>query len=151
MSRTVRPTPPAPLRLSRHEPSLRADHTAARHAAAAEMRSAAALPEADARAIFAQGVERNLEGGRAAILRPENRRRLLTHAAELGLRTFDASLIIAIAQDAARRSRAPRSDPRLRLVHPPERAPSSRGPWVAMIAALTLGGAILAALIAVVR
>ena len=36
------------------------------------------------------------------LLRPENRRRVLETAKLLGLRAFDANLIIAIVQDAAR-------------------------------------------------
>ena len=43
-----------------------------------------------------------LEGGTRAVLTPENRDRLRKDASALGLRPFDASLIIAIVQDAAR-------------------------------------------------
>jgi hypothetical protein len=43
-----------------------------------------------------------LEGGRTALLTPDRRRRLVTLATKMGLRPFDAALIIAIVQDAAR-------------------------------------------------
>ncbi len=52
---------------------------------------------------FADDVRKSIEGGRAAILRPERRRELFTRATSLGLRPFDATLVIAIVQDAARR------------------------------------------------
>lgn len=37
------------------------------------------------------------------LLIPEDRRALMDHAARLGMRPFDASLVIAIVQDARRR------------------------------------------------
>ncbi len=43
-----------------------------------------------------------IEGGRAAIIRPEVRRRLVAAAVGMGLRPFDANLVIAIVQDDAR-------------------------------------------------
>jgi hypothetical protein len=58
---------------------------------------------ADPRWVLAAAAMTALEGGRGAILRPDRRRRLMTTAAAMGLREFDASLIIAIVQDAARR------------------------------------------------
>lgn len=45
---------------------------------------------------------RSLEGGKAALLRPEKRRSLLIAARTLGLRDFDANLVIAIVQDGVR-------------------------------------------------
>jgi hypothetical protein len=47
-------------------------------------------------------VEQSLEGGRAALIRPEVRRRLMVEARELGVKTFDASLVIALVQERAR-------------------------------------------------
>ncbi len=55
------------------------------------------------RQAFAGEVEATLQGGRAAILTPESRDSLLRTAQRLGLRTFDAHLVIATVQDAARR------------------------------------------------
>lgn len=61
-----------------------------------------ALLSDDARWVFAVRVKREMQGGRAAIIAPESRRRLLGLANRLGLRDFDANLIIAIVQDDAR-------------------------------------------------
>jgi hypothetical protein len=74
-----------------------------RREVAHENRDAAAMQRDDARLVFAQRVAANIEGGKAAILRPEVRKRLLTEGASMGLRSFDANLIIAVAQDAAQR------------------------------------------------
>lgn len=60
----------------------------------------------DPRWVFAARVASQLEGGHAAVLRPERRERLLKTARLLGLRAFDASLVIAMVQDAARRGEA---------------------------------------------
>lgn len=70
---------------------------------AAENRAAADLTGGDARSIFALRVNELLDGGRAAILTPENRRRLVDLAGRMGMRAFDANLVIAIVQDSARR------------------------------------------------
>lgn len=56
----------------------------------------------DPRWVLAARAASVIEGGRAAILTPENRRRLMDLAARMNLRPFDASLVIAIVQDAAR-------------------------------------------------
>ncbi|RMD60790.1 MAG: hypothetical protein D6824_08935 [Planctomycetota bacterium] len=66
-------------------------------------RASAQLGEEDVRRIFAARVAESIEGGRAALLPLEKRMRLLETARRLGIRPFDASLVIAIAQDAARR------------------------------------------------
>ncbi|MGP1345722.1 MAG: hypothetical protein ACTS3F_03530 [Phycisphaerales bacterium] len=52
--------------------------------------------------VFLAGASAALEGGRAAILRPARRRRLDRLARSLRIRPFQAALIIAMAQDAAR-------------------------------------------------
>lgn len=90
------------------------EESRARHAVATENRRAAALAaaedpaaEADVRRIFSIRVAHSLEGGRAAILTPDNRRRLVSDARRAGLRAFDANLIIAIVQDSARRGEPP--------------------------------------------
>lgn len=67
-----------------------------------ENRSARTLDDADVRLVLALRVEGALEGGRAAILRPEARRRLVAAALDAGLRPFDANLLIAIVQEGAR-------------------------------------------------
>ena len=53
-------------------------------------------------------------------LTPEKRDELIKKATRLGLRPFDASLIIAIAQDQARHGRPlEHAEPTLRLIRPP--------------------------------
>ncbi|MEX2219725.1 MAG: hypothetical protein WD749_13310 [Phycisphaerales bacterium] len=56
----------------------------------------------DARWVLAVRTSQLLDGGRAAILRPDHRRKLVSMAVGLGLRPFDANLVIAIVQDSAR-------------------------------------------------
>lgn len=68
-----------------------------------ENQRSAGLSSHDARRIIAARTAELLEGGRAAILPPERRATLVDLAGRLGLRPFDASLIIAIVQDGARR------------------------------------------------
>lgn len=72
---------------------------------------ATALPErnepqdlawSDARWILATRVAESLEGYSAAIITPEKRDHLLRLSTMLGLRPFDANLIIAIVQDSVR-------------------------------------------------
>ncbi len=70
-------------------------------------RSAAEMSAGDARAIFAVRVSEQLVGGRAAMLTPESRRRLVDLGQRMGLRAFDANLVIAIVQDGARRGETP--------------------------------------------
>jgi len=65
------------------------------------------IARTDPRWVFAVLVASRLEGGRAAVLRPEQRERLLRAGRGLGLRPFDAALAIALVQDAARRGEAP--------------------------------------------
>jgi hypothetical protein len=73
---------------------------------ALENRRAAELRPPDTADLFANCVLGALEGGRAAILVPERRARLLALATRLGLRPFDANLVIALAQDRVRRGEA---------------------------------------------
>jgi len=66
-------------------------------------RASSKLKGDDVRRIFALRVEESLEGGRAALLPLERRQRLMGVARRLGIRAFDANLVIAVAQDRARR------------------------------------------------
>ena len=84
-------------------PPTTSHNAAARRHVARENAAASRLPDLDARKIMALRVVEMLEGGRAAILTPESREGLLRVGRVLGLRAFDASLVIAIVQDAARR------------------------------------------------
>lgn len=64
---------------------------------------ATSMSRDDVRLVFAQRVAAHIEGGRAAILRPDVRKRLLVEGSAMGLRIFDANMIIAVAQDASQR------------------------------------------------
>lgn len=80
---------------------------------------ASALPSTDVRWILATKAAEAIEGGRAALLRPEARKRLLSQARSMGLRPFDANLVLAIVQDQARIGGSMRPDqlaPRLAIV-----------------------------------
>ena len=84
-----------------------------------------------------------LTGGVAAILTPDKRRSLETIARRLGLRPFDAALVFAIVQDAARRGdsiadrgSSPAVVERLRLVRPADPADSGDPFWCAAAAAV---------------
>jgi hypothetical protein len=87
-----------------------------------ENAAAAGIQPTDARWVLAVRTATLLEGGRAAILSPERRRRILAVAHRMGLRPFDASMVIAVVQDAARTGEAPlgrATQERLTLVRPP--------------------------------
>ncbi|HVU64311.1 MAG TPA: hypothetical protein VHC70_10065 [Phycisphaerales bacterium] len=77
------------------------------------------LSALDPRWVLAVEVRRQMQGGRASIITPDTRRRLMLVGRRLGLRPFDTSLVIAIIQDAGRRGEdplGPMSVSRLRLV-----------------------------------
>ena len=83
------------------------------------------LSATDPRWVFALRAALGLSGGRAAILTPDKRRGLDDLARRMGLRPFDAALVIAIVQDAARRGESiadrggsPAVAARLSLVRP---------------------------------
>lgn len=76
--------------LGREEPS-----------AAAPGRGPTLRPD-DARWILALRTRQRLQGGTAAVLPAESRAELMQVGRRLGLRAFDAALIIAIVQDDAR-------------------------------------------------
>lgn len=69
--------------------------------------SVGTITAGDPRWVFAARVASQLEGGRSGVLRPERRERLMRTAKLLGLRAFDASLVIALVQDSARRGEVP--------------------------------------------
>ncbi len=82
----------------------------------------------DARWVFAARVAESLEGYSAAIVTPEKRDQLLRLATVLGLRPFDANLIIAIVQDSVRCGLDPLSQStadRLQMVAAPQPASKS--------------------------
>lgn len=101
---------------------------------------AARLDALDARWVLAVRTTMSLQGGRAAVLRPDDRRSLVTQATRMGLRAFDAALVIAIAQDAARSGEALSGSPqdRLAMVRPPSTT-ESVGPGLRLFYALGIG------------
>jgi hypothetical protein len=76
--------------------------TGGAEAVRAENRRAAQMSAMDARWLLAVSTAGMLEGGRQALLRPERREALLERGRRLGLRSFDANLVIAVVQDGAR-------------------------------------------------
>lgn len=119
-----------------------------------ENRAAAALSAADVRVIFAARVSEQLELGAAAVLQPARRQGLLRLATTLGLRAFDANLIIAVEQDRARNGNPrARADANLALIPAPaerfELAAARRSRWIAFaLAVLASAGVMFAALVA---
>lgn len=104
------------------------------------------LAAADARWVFAVRVAYAIEPGPEPSLPPDRRRRLVTIAKALGLRPFDANLIIAIVQDAARCG-----DPlgesveeRLGLIRPASRRGAS---WASLAIVVVASAATTAALV----
>ncbi|MCW5777162.1 MAG: hypothetical protein KIS87_12060, partial [Phycisphaeraceae bacterium] len=92
----------------------------------------------DARWAMAVRAAASLEGGRAAVLPPEKRDRLVALGVNLGLRPFDTNLVIAIVQDAARLGEGPHGpsvEPRLRLVRPAQRERTPAHPVVLLVMA----------------
>jgi hypothetical protein len=82
---------------------------------------AASMSALDPRWALAVRASSLLQGGRSAILPPESRRLLVSIGRDLSLRPFDANLIIAVVQDAARTGQDPLgADARTRLKMVPE-------------------------------
>lgn len=109
---------------------------------------AATMPQTDARWIFALDVAGQLQGGRAALLAPERRRQLVARAVRAGLRSFDANLVIAVVQEAARRGECVTSDAfggRLAVIGPARTPTRSAGAWTMLAASLTLAGLLVLA------
>ncbi|MBL8762156.1 MAG: hypothetical protein JNL50_12730 [Phycisphaerae bacterium] len=152
-----RPSPPGTTRPSepraKMTPSLANQHGAT--SVATENRAAAGLSALDARWVFAVQVARTLDGGQAAVLSPEKRRELIGGAVRMGLRAFDANLVIAIVQDAARRGESPLSRQTefcLKLVKAPSDEGSEGWNWMLIIGmALLLAGGALAGLLVWLR
>lgn len=142
--------PKVSLRLVRPEEELPRAQRAEVRDVALENRLAA-LSADDVRLSFATQVATRIEGGKAAILRPAARERLLSEGKAVGLRPFDVSLVIAIVQDAARRGEGVATGPvssRLGLVGPGEGA---RRDWWPLVLGVVLGLVMLAGLVWVVE
>lgn len=106
---------------------------ASRRGIAEENAAAAALSPLDARWVFAVNVAREIElsaAPGAGVLSPERRRNLSRLATRLGLRPFDANLVIAIVQDGCRSGEgalSSRVGERLTLVRGREGGPAMGG------------------------
>lgn len=141
-----------------HAPAVVAQRVEAAAEVESDNRRAATVTTGDACAIMAATVARSLEGGTAAILRPERRRDLVAAAGALGVRPFDANLLIAAVQDRVRRGEDPQGAAiAAKLSRPsatalPVRATpatgASRGVWRVFAMGLALGVGLGAALIA---
>lgn len=115
--------------------------------------SSGSLAPTDPRWVYAVRVAYTLQGGRAAVLRPSDRRHLRQLAGYLGLRPFDANLIIAIVQDAARsgdvsgaRVRLGKDvADRLELIRGPlaAPAPTAESPWRMLLVAAALAAVLV--------
>jgi hypothetical protein len=111
--------------------------SASRRAIESENHAAAALPPMTVQALFAANVRQSLEAGPSALLPFDRRRRLLVAATKLGVRPFDANLIIALVQDQARRDHESDSIPIIEHLRP---APAAgKNPVVPLAVALLLG------------
>ncbi len=104
---------------------------AARESVVRENRAAAAnrtLDPADVRWVLAVRTQSLLQG---TALTPERRERVLRTAKHLGVRPFDANLIIAIVQDHARRGESlSGAAPTLAMVRDPGMAREKRSDWL---------------------
>jgi hypothetical protein len=98
---------------------------------------------ADPRWVLAMRTAGLLEGGRAALLTPERRRRLTSLASRMGVRPFDAALVIAVVQDAARAGMdplGPEAESRLWLIRTGrEDRQASPGTLLALSLAMAVG------------
>lgn len=91
------------------------------------------LEPTDPRWVLAAKTYAHLQG---TTLTPERRERLVQTGKRLGLRPFDANVVIAIVQDHARRGEPPRrAIPALRMIEAPP-GPSHASTWLRWIAAL---------------
>lgn len=98
-----------------------------------------ALEPTDPRWVLAVRAYSQLQG---TTLTPERRRRVLKTAAQLGVRPFDANVIIAIVQDHARNGRTlANAAPTLKLLQEPHSARDS-AVTIRWLAALTAAAAL---------
>ena len=110
-----------------------------------QVASRLSLQATDPRWLLARMAYTQLQQGP---LTPGQREHLVGRARTMGLRPFDASLIIAIAQDHARTGRGLEDvEPTLRLVRPVKTAPATRATsrmLLALVLAMGITGLLLA-------
>lgn len=128
------------------------ENLAARSFAVGEARGG--LGATDPRWLLAVKTSSLLEGGKAALLTPAKRRSVMTLAKQLGLRPFEASLVVAVVQDGARAGEgalSPGVKQRLSLVAAGSSAVPAepkRARWAGLMGfAAALGGVLTALLI----
>lgn len=131
------------------EPAARQASSVRRKEVLSENRLASGMSPDDARWIFARRVAEQLEGGTAALLTPERRRSLLATSQRVGLRDFDANLIIAIVQDGRRSGKGglnPEVEHSLLMVTPADPAKAKQGPpeWIRFAVAGAILGTMMA-------
>lgn len=106
--------------------------------------------KSDPREALVPFVLDRLEGGPCAILPPHKRREVATRAASLGLREFDANLVIAIVQDAVRRGASKRDEITGLLLLAPAPRKESQDALALSALAVVLGLFLLVALVTLV-
>jgi len=103
----------------------------------------------DVRRILAMRTAEVLEGGRAAILAPQRRRELVRQGERFGMRPFEANLVIAVVQDAARLGETVEDEAVARslqvIPEPPSESPwEDRWTWARLwLASAALAGLVL--------
>lgn len=105
----------------------------------------------DPRWVLALKAAESIEGGRAAVLPPEKRARLLALGTRLGLRPFDSHLVLAIVQDGARSGEGavgPQPTRRLALLRRPDQGLDALGIAARFAVAALLATAMAAAAVA---
>jgi hypothetical protein len=114
-------------------------HSQSHRSVAAENRAASgnhALEPTDPRWVLAARAYSQLQG---STLSPERRDRVMRSAKTLGIRPFDANVIIAIVQDQARRGQTLGStQPMLELIDRPAPPGANRSIWMRWLAAALL-------------
>ncbi len=92
------------------------------------------LEPTDPRWVLAVRAYSQLQG---SALTPERRERVMRTARHLGVRPFDANVIVAIVQDQARRGEGlSGAAPTLELIKRPERVRSAGSAWMRWVAAI---------------
>lgn len=113
--------------------------------------AAASMSALDPRWILAVQVSREVQGGAAAVITPESRRRLVSTGRRLGLRPFDSNLVIAMVQDSARSGEDPLGKDvvaRLRMVNPEPALEDARsGPTWSQLVAWTIMVAMMSSIL----
>jgi hypothetical protein len=137
--------PPHPLRDARSEKLFR-QAVAHEMLLARESARDRAFDPTDARWRLATEAQQALQG---AVLAYEDRKRLLSLAQRLGIRTFDANLILAVVQDRARRGEPLDSAAPTIAIVPPARPSRDWTPWwvAALVAAMAFDALLIAWLI----